>query len=202
MVGGSLVGRSVVDGFNKTPLQIVQGLEEINCKISTQFELRIELAEKETERVTTRNKKNEIEKHLQHVELKLEKSQEFKYSALEVLLEEGEMGNLEEWSSAMEEKMARFDDAVDRLKIPIFYVEKKEENKAKHEENIIQKEMFGRRIQEESKIQEMKLQMNSKEYEKRNTIVNEKRAKVKLPKLVITKFNGTFLDWVRFWNQF
>ena len=62
--------------------------------------------------------------------------------------------------------------------------------------------MFGRRIQEESKIQEMKLQMNSKEYEKRNTIVNEKRAKVKLPKLVITKFNGTFLDWVRFWNQF
>ena len=202
MVGGSLVGRSVVDGFNKTPLQMAQGLEEINCKISTQFELRIELAEKETERVTTRNKKNEIEKHLQHVELKLEKSQEFKYSALEVLLEEGEMGNLEEWSSAMEEKMARFDDAVDRLKIPIFYVEKKEENKAKHEENIIQKEMFGRRIQEESKIQEMKLQMNSKEYEKRNTIVNEKRAKVKLPKLVITKFNGTFLDWVRFWNQF
>ena len=181
---------------------MVQGLEEINCKISTQFELRIELAEKETERVTTRNKKNEIEKHLQHVELKLEKSQEFKYSALEVLLEEGEMGNLEEWSSAVEEKMARFDDAVDRLKIPIFYVEKKEENKAKHEENIIQKEMFGRRIQEESKMQEMKLQMNSKEYEKRNTIVNEKKAKVKLPKLVITKFNGTFLDWVRFWNQF
>ena len=116
---------------------MAQGLEEINCKISTQFELRIELAEKETEQVTTRNKKNEIEKHLQHVELKLEKSQEFKYSALEVLLEEGEMGNLEEWSSVMEEKMARFDDAVDRLKIPIFYVEKKEENKAKHEENII-----------------------------------------------------------------
>ena len=202
MVGGSLVGRSVVGGFKKTPLKMAQGLEEINCKISTQFKLRIKLAEKETERVMTRNKKNEIEKHLQHVELKLEKLQEFKYSALEVLLEEGEMGNLEEWSSVMEEKMARFDDAVDRLKIPIFYVEKKEENKAKHEENIIQKEMFGRRIQEESKIQEMKLQMNSKEYEKRNTIVNEKRAKVKLPKLVITKFNGTFLDWVRFWNQF
>ena len=25
---------------------------------------------------------------------------------------------------------------------------------------------------------------------------------MKLPKLVITKFDGTFLDWFRFWNQF
>ena len=26
--------------------------------------------------------------------------------------------------------------------------------------------------------------------------------KLKLPKLLITKFNGTHLDWVCFWNQF
>ena len=26
--------------------------------------------------------------------------------------------------------------------------------------------------------------------------------KVKLPKLFITKFNSTHLDWFRFWNQF
>ena len=55
---------------------MVQGLEEINSKISTKFKL-LDLAEKETERLITRNKKNEIEKHLQRVELKLEKLQEF-----------------------------------------------------------------------------------------------------------------------------
>ena len=27
-------------------------------------------------------------------------------------------------------------------------------------------------------------------------------SKVKLPKLFITKFNGTFMDWMRFWNQY
>ena len=27
-------------------------------------------------------------------------------------------------------------------------------------------------------------------------------SKVKLPKLIITKFNGTFTDWFRFWNQY
>ena len=43
--------------------------------------------------------------------------------------------------------------------------------------------------------------MKSKEYEQRDIIVNEERRNVKLPKLVITKFDGAFLDWFRFWNQ-
>ena len=147
--------------FKEVHFKMTQGLEGINRKISTQFKL-LELAEKKTERLLTRNKNSEIEKHLQHVELKLEKLEEFKYSTQEVLLEEGEMGNLEEWSSDMEGKMARFDDVVDRLKSAVSNVEKKEEAKARHEENIIQEEMFRRRMQEELKIQEMKLQMKSK----------------------------------------
>ena len=118
----------------------------------------------------------------------------------EVLLDAGEMEYLEEWSSVMEEKMARFDDTVDRLKSVISNVEKKEA-KTKHEENI-HEEMFRRRMQDELKIQEMKLQMNSKEYEKRDKIVNEERVNMKLPKLMITKFDGTSLDWFHFWNQF
>ena len=60
------------------------------------------------------------------------------------------MGNLEEWS-----KMARFDDVVDRLKIATSNLQKKEENKAKHEETIIQEEIFRRRMQEKLKIQEI-----------------------------------------------
>ena len=57
-------------------------------------------------------------------------------------------------------------------------------------------------MEEELKIEGMKLQMKSKEYEKRAKIVNEERVNVKLPKLVITKFDDTSLDWFRFWNQF
>ena len=48
----------------------------------------------------------------------------------------------------------------------------------------------------------MKLQIKYKKHEKRDRIVNEERVIVKLPKLVITKFDGTFLDWFPFWNQF
>ena len=56
---------------------MVQGLEKINRKISTQFKL-LELGEKETERLLTKNKAIQIEKHFQPVELKLEKLQKFK----------------------------------------------------------------------------------------------------------------------------
>ena len=100
--------------FKEVHVKMAQGLEKIVLKISTQFKL-LELAEKETERLLKRNKNSEIEKYLQHVELKLEKLQEFKYSAQEVLLEEGKMGNLEKWSSVMEKQMVRFDDVADRL---------------------------------------------------------------------------------------
>ena len=41
-----------------------QDLEEINCEIATQFK-RLELAEKKTKQLITRNKCSEIEKHLQ-----------------------------------------------------------------------------------------------------------------------------------------
>ena len=111
------------------------------------------------------------------------------------------MENLEESSIVIEEKMTCFDNAVDSLKSIISNVEKKEV-KVKHEENIIQEEMFRRKMQEELKIQEMKLQMKSKKYEKRDRIVNEERVNLKLPKLVITKFDGMSLDLFSFWNHF
>ena len=55
--------------------------------------------------------------------------------------------NLERnWLSVAEEKMGRFDDVVNRLKSAISHVKKKEGAKAKHEENIIQEEIFRRRM--------------------------------------------------------
>ena len=52
-------------------------------------------------------------------------------------------------------------------------VEKKEEAKAKHEENIIAEEVLKGKVQEELNFQEMKLQIKSKEYQKTDKIVNE-----------------------------
>ena len=78
------------------------------------------------------------------------------------MLDENEMENLEEWSSSMDEKMVNFD-VVNRLKVAVINIEKKEKAKVKHEENIIQNEMFRRIMLEEFKIQWMKFEINKVE---------------------------------------
>ena len=80
----------------------------------------------------------------------------------------------------------------------------REEAEARRKEDLIQEERFRRRIEKEVKIEEMNMEMKKKGFEfSRDEIVkSDEKVSVKLPKLKITKFEGTALDWFRFWNQF
>ena len=60
------------------------------------------------------------------------------------------------------------------------------------EEEKAEEEKRKRRHEEELKLEEAKMQINS-DFEKN---MEEE------PKLTITKFQGTHLDWLRFWSQF
>ena len=79
------------------------------------------------------------------------------------------------------------------------------ESEKKEEELRMQK-----RYDEEKLIEEMKFQMHKKleqEIKDKDKTEDDKLNKkdlatyAKLPKLVITKFKETYLDWTRFWNQ-
>ena len=76
----------------------------------------------------------------------------------------------------------------------------REEAESRRKEDLIQEERFRRRMEEEVRIQEMKMEMKKKVFEfSRDEIVkSEEKVSVKLPKLKITKFQGTTLDWFRF----
>ena len=106
----------------------------------------------------------------------------------------------DEWFNITKEKMERYQELVDRLKGYLEDLREKKEAEIRKKEDKMQEEGFKRRIEEELKIEEMKLEMKKKNEDK-DIIVN-RNIQVKLPKLVITKFEGTHLDWFRFWNQF
>ena len=76
----------------------------------------------------------------------------------------------------------------------------KKEAEIRKKEDEMQEKRFKRRMEEELKIEEMKLEMKKKNEEKDMT--GNSNAQVKHPKLVITKFEGKSLDWFPFWNQF
>ena len=58
-------------------------------------------------------------------------------------------------------------------------------------------------MQFEIKLQETKLKLQEEhelKYQHKSTPTEQQVSQAKLPKLVITKFNGSFTDWPRFWG--
>ena len=72
------------------------------------------------------------------------------------------------------------------------------------EEESIEEQRKQKRYRDKLEIEEMKLKMK-KEYEKENKSKSEREQnlpQVKFPKLTISKFEGTYLNWQRIWSQF
>ena len=65
-----------------------------------------------------------------------------------------------------------------------------------------QEENFRKRYEEEMWLEEMRMEMRKKYVDSEGKKSASESSNVKLPKLVISKFEGTALDWFRFWNQF
>ena len=185
---------------------MAESLTTIEVKIKKQVKL-LEIGENERKRLFERRKKYEIEKHLKHIEMRLEILQDLKYEGQERMVAgdvEDEAVNVSEWCEVLDERLARFDEFVGNLKEELFIASEREEAEARRKEDLIQEERFRRRMEEEVKIEEMKMEMKKKGFEfSRDEIVkSDEKVSVKLPKLKITKFEETALDWFRFWNQF
>ena len=117
--------------------------------------------------------------------------------------EEDEPVKVGEWCELLDERLLRFDGFVGKLKEEFSIASNNEEAEARRKEDLIQKERFRRRMEEEVKIEEIKMEMKKKGFEfSRDEIVkSDEKVSVKLPKLKI-KFDGTALDWFQLWNQF
>ena len=88
--------------------------------------------------------------------------------------------------------LERYQELVDRLNGYLEELHEKKEAEIRKKEDEMQEERFKRRREIELNIEEIKLEMKLKNEDK-DMILNM-NIQVKLPKLVITKFEGTHLD--------
>ena len=88
--------------------------------------------------------------------------------------------------------MEKYQELVDRLKECLDDLRGKKGAEIRKKEDEMQEERFKRRIEEELKIAEMKLERKKKNEDK--DIIINRDIQVKLPNLAITKFEGTHLD--------
>ena len=115
----------------------------------------LEIAENVSKKLFERKKKYELEKHLKYVETRLEIFQDLKYEGQEEMVagdEEDEAVNVGEQCELLYERLARFDGFVGKLIEELSIASEREEAETRRKEDLIQKEKFRKRIEEEVKI--------------------------------------------------
>ena len=153
------------------------------------------------------NELNELEKHLKHVETRLEILEKLKFEGQEIMVardKDDEAVKVSEWCQLLDERLAIFDRFVGKLKEEFSIASDRDAAEARLEEDLIQGERFRRRMEGQVKIEGMKMGMKKKGFEfgRDEVVKSDEKVSVKLPKLKITKFEGTAENWFQFWNQF
>ena len=95
---------------------MADSLITIEAKMEKQVKLS-KIAENEGKRLFERKRKYEPEKHLKHVETRLEILQDLKYEGQEIMVagdKEDEAVNVGEWCELLDERLARFDGFVEK----------------------------------------------------------------------------------------
>ena len=98
-----------------------------------------------------------------------------------------ELADIEEWNTAIDAQLEEADSEVNKTRTWI-------DNRKKEAEAIIK--------EEELKFHKAKMAMQAEIHTAPHPQKANSDIQAKLPKLVITKFDGSFMDWPRFWGQF
>ena len=124
--------------------------------------------------------------------------EEVKLQILEGKFERGDNDEtITNWSKNIEEQVEKVDAEVEKLQKYLDEMKANEASKAKEAERAQQlqfeKEQYEQKLHFEHKVDEIKKDKTTKKPDQIQT---------KLPKLIITPFNGAPTDWLRFWNIF
>ena len=130
--------------------------------VDTQFKI-LERSEKDSTKILARNKDSEVQKHVSYIEQQLDPAQDMKYEVKEMMIADNvEDAIVDEWVSITKEKMERYQELVDQLKGCLEDSPENKEAEIRKKEDEMQEERFKRRMKNELKIEEMKLEMKKK----------------------------------------
>ena len=158
----------------------------------------LEILKRDIPDIIHRNNGKELEKTISLMENRLDELQDLKRDVQETMIEKGSnVTEINEWGDNMKEQFNSYQDIKVDLEAALEKLKIVDEEKATVSEKI----KIKKRMEEEMKIEEAKIKMRI-EYEKKaaeeKQKMDEKNVMVKLPKLQITKFPSTHLDWTRF----
>ena len=161
----------------------------------------LKLFNEDTQTIIDQRNLEAIEGHLSTIRNELSEVQDLKVSIQELTFEDGkDETDIRTWSAQIDKDIKQFQGVGTELR----EIVKEMKQEAEREDRIKQEQI----INLEKEIEKVKFE-EKLNYEKQLEELHSKTSnptqgvsKVKLPKLIITKFNGTFTDWFCFWNQY
>ena len=111
----------------------------------------------------------------------------------------GNVDHVKKWSDKIEARIDEAEEDVTRIREWAETMKKEESQKLWDEELKYEQKLFETRLQFQSELKEAGKLQQAQGSGSGDVVAG---LQAKLPKLVITKFNGTFKYWPRFWGQF
>ena len=109
---------------------------------------------------------------------------------------------VKQWNDQIEEKITRADDDILRLKEWLEETKREENQKIREEELHYERQLFETRLKFQTELNAVKASKAEGSESVKSSSGSATGLEAKLLKLLITKFNGTFQNWPRFWGQF
>ena len=174
----------------------IKGLEE---KIDGKLRM-LNFTTEDTMKILEARDAKTIERHGSTVESFIDKVHQLKLQVQELRMENGdEPDEVRLWTQTLEAKVSKYEHVLKEVKRAAVDITSDEEEKREGEKR-------KRILDEQMELEKAKLELCAKfENSFKGTPGDSQNLNspgARLPKLVISKFEGTHLDWMRFWNQF
>ena len=162
------------------------------------------LTGKRTDKIISSGKQEAIERHCQTLKTISSEINVIRISVeAQKICQKVEMEAVMEWSEEIENKLAEADKEIEKMSEWMADSKKKAEEKWHEEEPDFQEKLHKTKLKYETELQAVKLE-HAQAHGQQEHLESSSPVIIgaKLPKLVITKFKGTYMDWPRFWGQF
>ena len=187
-------------------------MEELVKTLETKIQL-LKLTRDDTAGVLAKRKLSALERQHKTLQFLLDEVHDVKLRVQEKKLAETSAEEVKTWTTEIQTSLEPFEDAITEIEQAIKDLKLKDtENKKKQQEADIaaalaREEKYKEQLNFAKEKLEQQLYYEEQLEEKRKGSHGQKTDKqhnvnTKLTKLVITKYNGTHTDWLRFWIKF
>ena len=158
---------------------------------------------RQTKDLLTSKNERKLQRHQTNLSAKIEEAHALVTSLVEIKIEQGlKEEEITEWSADQEETLELYEESLGLVENELNGIKHEEESRKLDEIEAREEQRRVRILREEEHRRERQREIENQLEDRRLERLKAEQQTAKLPKLEISKFKGTPLDWVRFWEQF